>query len=122
MARDALYVRLGKTATRLISKYDQGGVSAVVETVTQPPNPIDPPVVTKTTVPVKIVARGVSASLVAADPNLVSTDVMLIVDGQQAYKPKIGDKLTLNGESKVVVRVDRVPAAGDPLIYKFFVR
>lgn len=122
MARDALYVRLGNTATRLISKYDQGGVSAVVETVTQPPNPIDPPVVTKTTVPVKIVARGVSASLVAADPNLVSTDVMLIVDGQQAYKPKIGDKLTLNGESKVVVRVDRVPAAGDPLIYKFFVR
>lgn len=122
MARDALYTRLSNTATRLINKYDQGSVDYMVEVVSQPVDPYDPPVVTLCPRPIKLVARGVSAALLSADPDLVSTDLMIIIDGQQEYKPAIGDKLSVNGNAKVVVRVDRVPAAGDPVIFKFFVR
>lgn len=122
MARDALYSRLANTATRLISKYDQGGVDYLVEVVSQPADPFDPPMVTLCPRPIKLVARGVSAALLSADPNLVATDVMIIIDNQQEYKPAISDKLSVNGHAKVVVRVDRIPAAGDPVIYKFFVR
>lgn len=122
MARDPVYARLGATATRLVSRFDQYGVDVLVEVVTQPTNPIDPPIVTTTPRAIKLVARGVSQSYLSSDPNLKATDVMIIIDGDQWYKPDVQDKITLNGEPKQIVRVDRVPASGDPLLYKFFVR
>lgn len=122
MARAAIYVRADALASRLVSKYDQGGVFVIQETVTQPPNPIDPPVIVETETAIKLVARGTSQSFLSGDPNLVATDVMILMDSQQWYKPTIEDKIRLNGDVKKVVRVDRIVAAGDPSAYRFFVR
>ena len=66
-------------------------------------------------------ARGISSNILTADPNLVATDVQIIVAAID-YVPAVADHVELNGSVRAVVRVDAIPAGGDPAIYRFFVR
>jgi len=108
-------------APRLLAKFGNGGVATVIRVLTPNPDPLLPPTEDATAIDVNAVARGVSTSILTADANLVATDVQIIVAAIN-YDPAVGDIVELNGAERAVVRVDAIPAAGDPAIYRFFVR
>lgn len=108
-------------APRLLAKFGNGGVDVVLQVVTPTPNPLEPDAVDYVREDVKAVARGVSSSILTADPNLVASDVQVICAAID-YVPAVADVVAINGTDKRVVRVDAIPAAGDPAIYRFFLR
>lgn len=109
------------TAPRLLAKFANGGTQVVVRSLTQPSDPLLPPVATESRSDFKAYAKGVSAQMVAADPNLVATDLMVLCAAID-YQPAVDGVVAVNGLSRRVIRVDAIPAAGDPAIYKFYVR
>lgn len=108
-------------APRLLAKFGNGGVKTVIRVLTPNVDPLLPPSEVATATPVNAVARGVSSSILTADANLVSTDVQIIVAAID-YIPTVGAHIELNGDTRAIVRVDAIPAAGDPAVYRFFVR
>lgn len=108
-------------APRLIERLGNGGVSSVVRVITRNPDPMLPPVETETATVFKSYAKGISAQMLAADPNLQVTDIRVIV-AALVYQPEVGDMVQVNGEDRRVIRVDAIPAADDPVVYWFFVR
>lgn len=108
-------------APRLMAKFANGGTEVVVRSVVANPDPLIPPAATESSAPFNAYAKGVSAQMVAADPNLVATDLMLICAAVD-YQPAVDGVVEVNGQPRRVMRVDAIPAAGDPAIYKFYVR
>lgn len=117
----AFYDRMRATATRLLTRFDQVGSSHLVRVLTPGPTPLDPPVESEQSVSFMAVVRGVSESIVSSDPNISATDLQVITDTAM-YSPSIGDMVDINGTSRVVLRVDPIPASGDPCAYRFYVR
>lgn len=116
-----LYDRMRATATRLVGQFDQGGTQAVVQVVAPNPDPLLPPVATTETEPFPAVVRGVSADIAASDPNLVATDLQVITDATH-YTPTADDVVRINGTDRKVIRIEPIPAAGDPCAWRFYVR
>lgn len=108
-------------APRLLALYGNGGVSTVVRVLTPNVDPLLPPTSATAPAEVNAVARGISSNILTADPNLVATDVQIIVASID-YVPDVADHIELNGLVRAVIRVDAIPAGGDPAIYRFFVR
>lgn len=108
-------------APRLLAKFGNGGVESVVRVLTPNPDPLLPPTETSTATEFNAVARGVSSSILGTDPNLVATDLQVICAAVD-YVPKVGEHVEINGSVRATVRVDAIPAAGDPAVYRFFVR
>lgn len=108
-------------APRLIAKMGSDGVAVVLRVVTPNPDPVLPPSVTESSTGIKAFAKGVSAQMVAADPNLQATDLRVIVAAVD-YRPSVGNMVTVNEEARRVIRVDAIPANGLPAIYWMFVR
>lgn len=117
-----LYDRFRATATRLINRFDQEGTSVVVRVVTPNPDPTLPPDVDEDIQSIPAVARGVTGSIVTEDPNIQATDIQMIVDTQTGWVPSTSEWVELNGANRAIVRVDEIPAAGDPVAYRFFIR
>ena len=109
------------TAPRLLARFGNGGVSTVVRVRDDDADPLAPPEVTETTAEVNAFAKGISAQMLAADPNLQVTDLRVIVAAVD-YAPKVGDTVEINGTSRLIIRVDAIPAAGDPAVYWFYAR
>lgn len=108
-------------APRLLAKFANGGTQVVVRLLSQPTDPLSPPLAVESRTDFNAYAKGVSAQMVQADPNLVATDLMLLCAAVD-YQPAVGGVVGVNGSSRRIVRVDSIPAAGDPAIYKFYVR
>ena len=108
-------------APRLLAKFGNGGVSTVVRVLTPDPDPLKPPSVVSDGVEFHAYAKGVSAEMVSADPNLVATDVQVICAAVD-WVPSVSAVVEINGSDRTVIRVDAIPAAGDPAIYRFYVR
>lgn len=108
-------------APRLLGKFNNGGVATVIRVLTPNADPLLPPSETATATEVNSFARGVSSNILTADPNLVATDVQVIVAAVD-YVPTVAAHIELNGARRAIVRVDAIPAAGEPAIYRFFVR
>lgn len=117
-----LYDRFRQTASRLLTRFDQGGTEAVVQAVVANPDPLAPPAVNSTAQPVRAVVRGVSAELVASAPDMALGDLQVLTDALSGYVPVEGAAVLINGHQRAILRVEPVPASGDPVIYKFFVR
>lgn len=109
------------TAPRLLAKFANGGTEVVVRALTPNPDPLLPPVAVESRAPFNAYAKGVSAQMVAADPNLVATDLMVLCAAVD-YQPAVDAVVDVNAQPRRVIRVDAIPAAGDPAIYKFYVR
>lgn len=109
------------TAPRLLAKFGNGGVKTVIQVVVQPVDPLLPPTVTPTYTDIDAHVKGVSASILTADPNLVASDLQ-VISAAISYTPAVGDVVKINATDRRVVRVDAIPAAGDPAIYRWFVR
>lgn len=116
-----LYDRFRATATRLVNRFDQGGTNALVRVLTPNPDPRLPPVVSSDVAAFPAVVRGVSADIAAMDPNLVATDLQVVTDVVN-YTPSVDDVVRINGTDRKVVRVEPIPAAGDPCAWRFYVR
>lgn len=108
-------------APRLLDKFGNGGVRTVLRVLTPNADPLLPPSEVLMATEVSAVARGVSSSILTADANLVATDLQVIVAAID-YAPDVGAIVEINGSNRAVVRVDAIPAAGDPAIYRFFLR
>ena len=80
-----------------------------------------PPVASTTVEPFPAVVRGVSADIAAMDPNLVATDLQVVTDTVN-YTPSVDDVVQINGVDRKVIRVESIPAAGDPCAYRFYCR
>lgn len=108
-------------APRLLAKFGNGGVGAVVRVVMPSTDPLAPPITDSQIVEFNAVARGVSAEMIASDPNLVGTDLQVICAAID-YIPVVGGMVSINGAPKLVLRVDPIPASGDPAAYRFYLR
>lgn len=109
------------TAPRLLAKFNNGGVSVVLRTITPNADPLKQPTVSETSAPVNAVARGVAGQYAANDPNLIASDIIIIVAAID-FVPEVDGMVSVNGEDRRIVRVDPIPAAGMPAAYRFFVR
>lgn len=109
------------TAPRLLAKFANGGTEVVLREAVPSPDPLQPPASVESRSGVNAYAKGVSAQMVAADPNLVATDLMLICAAVD-YLPAVGGVVAVNNQPRRIIRVGAIPAAGDPAIYKFYVR
>lgn len=116
-----IYQRLAQVAYRLLRSFDQEGTETVIETVTQPSNPTLAPLVTRVTAEVPAVAFGVTGDMVNNDPDLVLGDLRVIVAAQD-YTPAVSGIVKINGQDRIIRRVEPIPAAGSAIIYRFFVR
>lgn len=108
-------------APRLLAKFSNGGVFAVTRTVVPNPDPLRDPTVTEAKVEINAVARGISGQMLASDPNLQATD-LLIISASLDYTPVVGGIVEVNGKQRLVIRVDNIVAAGLPAASKFYVR
>ena len=108
-------------APRLMAQFANGGTETEVRVMTPDPDPLKPPTVSVTGAAFNAYAKGVSAQMVAADPNLQATDLMVVVAALD-YIPVVSKMVEINGSARAIIRVDAIPAAGDPAIYKFYVR
>lgn len=108
-------------APRLLARFENGGVFSQTVTVTPNADPLLPPSESVVSAPFNAAVRGVSGQFVTADPNLVSTDLQAICAAVD-YVPAVGARVTVNSVSRLVVRVDEIPAAGEPAAYRFFLR
>ena len=109
-------------APRLLARFSNDGVSSVARVVIPNADPLLAPTVGEAE-PIKFnaVARGVSAQMIAADPNLVASDLQVICAAVD-YVPIVGAMVQINSISRSIIRVDAIPAAGSPAAYRFFVR
>lgn len=108
-------------APRLMAKFANGGTKTEVRTVTPNPDPLQPSTVVTTSSPFNAYVKGVSAQMVTADPNLQASDLLVLVAAID-FIPQVSKMVEINGKTCAIIRVDAIPAAGDPAIYKFYVR
>ncbi len=109
------------TAPRLLAKFGNGGVRTTIQVIVQPVDPLLPPTVTKTYADIDAYVSGVSSRILSADPNLAASDLQ-VISAAVSYTPDVGDIVNVNSQDRRVVRVDSIPAAGDPAVYRFFLR
>ncbi len=110
------YTRMTTTAANLLDKFKQGTV-----TYTPPVSAANPwePVTDGTPVTLSAVASGVSKQYI--DDLVLASDIQLTVKpfGQT---PVADGNITIDGTAKQIVRIQQVPAAGDPIYWLIFVR
>jgi hypothetical protein len=113
----SIYGKLTGTAARLLDKFRQGAVEIGTTTTIPGANPWDAPIVTTQWQSVDAVARGVSAKYVDG-VNIVSSDLQVTFQGAV----DVGGLMRIDGRQVAILRIDRVPAAGDPVVTRAFVR
>jgi hypothetical protein len=105
-----LYDRLRGTAGKLLSKYKQGTVEIGTETKTQGATEYDPPTVTTEWQEIDAVVSGVSVQYVD-NVNIVSSDREVMFQGTIGA----GQKVRIDGQIVTVLRLIKIPAAGEPV-------
>lgn len=117
----AFYERMQNTATKLLTKFDQGGLKLVSDGVTTgPPHaPVKGPEKQR---PFKGVAIGVSAHYVDGT-SVLAADLMatmpVLKDG---YEPTLADRVHIGDKVTRVVKVMRIPEAGTAVAFKLVLR
>jgi hypothetical protein len=113
----SLYTKLTGTTANLLGKFRQGTVE-IGSTVSVPgANPWDAPTVSTSWQEVDAIARGVSAKYVDG-VKIVSSDRQVTMQGNVG----VGGLMRIDGVAVAVLRVDYIPAAGDPVATRVFVR
>lgn len=108
-------------APRLLARFENGGVQSQTVTITPNVDPLLPPGEITVAAPFNAAVRGVSGSILTSDPNIVATDLQAVCAAID-YVPVVGGRVSVNGAVRLVVRVDAIPAAGEPAAYRFFLR
>ena len=117
----AFYDRMRATADRLVTRFDQGA-TAVVTVVNVPnPDPLQPPAIVPTETSIPAVVRGVTAAMVAADPNLLATDLQVVM-GPEGEVVSVASSLSVDGQPRRVISIERIPASGTVCAVRAVVR
>lgn len=109
------------TAPRLLAKFSNGGVSVVLRVVTPNNDPLMPPAVGEVPSGINAYAKGVTAQMMASDPNLIGSDLAIIVAAIN-YSPVVGDMVDINGKRMTIIKTEAIPASGDPACYWVYAR
>lgn len=109
------------TAPRLMAKFSNGGTETVARVVVPNTDPLMPPITDEQRTEFRSYVKGVSAQMIEATPNLQAGDLMVIVAAID-FTPQVSKMVEINGKTCAIIRVDPIPAAGLPAIYKFYVR
>lgn len=116
----SIYDRLRGAAERLLDRFDQQGTRTIIKAVVPNPDPLLPPAIVDSDAPIKAVVRGVGAEIVASAPDLQMGDLQVITDAR--FVPVAGQAVLINGHQRAILRVEPIPAAGQAVAYRFFVR
>jgi ribosomal protein S10 len=113
----SIYGKLTGTTAKLLDKSSQGVVEIGSTTSTPGANPWDAPTIATQWQVVNAVVRGVSAKYVDG-VKIVSSDRQVLLQGAV----DVGDLMRIDGIAVAVLRIDNIPAAGDPVATRVFVR
>lgn len=111
------YTKMKATADRLLERFAQGDVQSVTVVTTTPPQSWEDPVETETRTSINAVVRGVSSQFVDG-VTILATDLQVL---SSAAVPT-GARMEINGQTRVIVRHDKIPAAGVTVAHRYFVR
>lgn len=114
------YSDLRNVASDLLREFAQGVVEVGRPVTVEGPEEWSPPVTTIQWTRINAVARGVSQKYVDG-ASIVATDLQLTVDFGD-YNPAAGDRIRIDGKEVSVLRFDRIPAAGEVVATRVFVR
>ena len=109
------------TAPRRMAKVSNGGVSVVLRVVTPNNNPLMPPAINEVPSEINAYAKGLTANMMASDPNLIGSDLAIIVAAIN-YSPTTGDMVDVNGKRMTIIKTEAIPASGDPACYWVYAR
>lgn len=114
------YGRMQATATRLLDRFSQGAI-VLTKTVAAPgPKPWTPGTTIEVPYTLKAVAKGVSKEFIDGT-TILATDIEITAAGFGA-EPDPADPVTIDGKAVIVVKVWRIPAAGELVCWKWIVR
>lgn len=114
------YQRLKQTHDDMMQRFAQGTVELVQTTTTQGPNEWDPPTVTETVTPLQATVTGVAMEYV--DGNQVLSSDLWVQMAIPDPEPALGDYIRIDGDDHVILRIDRIPGAGDAVALRCWVR
>lgn len=115
----SLYQRMNKTASKLLGKYSQGDAFLIVQTEQEGANPWDDPVITNERIPLNITARG--AQQRDTDGRVTLDDSHLVVADFGGVL-SIGNIIEVDGKERQILRVNRVPDAGQIVCWHVFLK
>jgi len=116
----AFYGDLKATADRLLVQYKQGTVE-IGRTVSTPgAQAWGAPTLTTTYTEINAVVRGVSSKFVDG-VMVLATDLQMVASIGD-YDPQPGDKIRIDGANVTMIRMDKIPAAGTTVAWRFIVR
>lgn len=116
----AFYGDLKATADGLLARFKQGTVE-IGRTVSTPgAQPWDAPTLTTDYSEINAVVRGVSSGMVGG-VEVLATDLQLTASIGD-YEPRPGDKIRIDGANVTMIRMDKIPAAGITVAWRFIVR
>jgi hypothetical protein len=113
----SIYGKLTGTAAKLLDKFSQGVVEIGTTATIPGANPWDAPGVVTSWQEVDATVSGVSAKYVDG-VNIVASDRQVLFQGAV----DVGDLMRIDGIAVAVLRIDNIPAAGDPVVTRAFVR
>lgn len=116
------YERMQSTATRLLTRFNQGVVTLTRPgTVTPAPNPWEPPVESDPIVyTLNAVAKAVEDKFI--DGTLIFATDRMVICSVLPVEVLPGDKLSIDGKAVTTIKTMRRPDAGVVVAWKFIVR
>lgn len=109
---------MSATAKRLLTRFNQGALSSIVITETAGASEFDPPTMSPVATTRQGVSRGVSSKFVDGE-NILSTDLQLMIE---ATSLTVDNRMTIDGKSVQILRVDQIPPSGVVVATRVFVR
>lgn len=116
------YARMTATASRLLDRFAQGTVVLTISTPTEPDpaTPWEPGTPTTQAYTLDATVRGVSQRYIDG-VTILASDLQVTAAVFGAV-PKVGDDMTIDGYGVTILQVVALPAAGDPVAWRFIVR
>lgn len=111
------YNKMKATADRLLNRFSQGVIEYETVTTVPPANSWEEPVETVTRTTIEGVAGGVSQEFVDG-VSILSTDLQVIASSPVP----VGGRIIIDGVHHVVVRHDKIPAAGVTVAHRYILR
>ena len=116
----SFYSDLRNVASGLLAEFSQGTVEIGRPATVEGVNEWDPPTTSIQWTRINAVARGVSQKYIDG-VNILATDLQITAD-MGAYSPQAGDRIRVDGQEVSVLRFERIPAAGEVVATRVFVR
>lgn len=121
------YGRMQATATRLLTRFNQGVITLTKPGTSTPgPNDWDPPIEGEPTVyTLQATVAAVTVDQTNAkyiDGTLITTADLVVTIAVPPSEPELTDTLTIDRDVRAIKKIVQLPAAGVPVAFKLFVQ